>query len=251
MTIKPAFNHDDPDLSSFDGLSLAAAIRRLRDRGYAQDDHGDGTMIFTPPAETGRIIRLSLFPETARLFASLCHEKRDNPYFPRLTAARAIEGTPPYFLTVSERLEDARALTAPQRAPLVGMARALSLLLAGDEAHAAAHKQMLRNPALRDAVQAIARTIHSSITNPATNEFLFYDHGTDRNLPVEQQESANILFRRHDGRYQPVFNAPFRTGLLGAPAQRAALQDYARLILQRAEIDNGPAAPAGPHKPRR
>lgn len=232
------------ELRQFDGMMPSAIIRRLRDQGYEDIGGGLSSVVFAHPAQPDKVIRMTNFVQEAESFAALCAAHPGNPFLPRIDATHKIDGDPATFVTVMERLENIRHSTDPARAPLTGAARALTLILEGDDAHSLAHEFMMQDKNLRAAVQAIARAVAESIAANG-DTFIYYDCGMNRTLPLEQQETDNILYRRTDnGRWQAVFTDPFRSGSMGDENARAGHRAYARALLVRAGMidDAAPGA---------
>lgn len=236
---------EDHKIAQFDGLGLDETAARLRAQGYAETGPGPDSRVFTHPLRPHSVLCLTPHCESAAAFAALCRAHADNPYFPRLGDCRKITGAEDFFIMTRERLENVRLRTGPTRSPLVGAARALTLLLEGDEAHAPVYEFMLQNRDLRAAVQAIAQAVTASIT-AARPSCLRYASGMDRALPLDEQETDLILFRTNGNSPHPVFAAPFHSAAIRDESERAALLQYAHILCARAHLPPAAAAPPAP-----
>jgi hypothetical protein len=237
---------EDHQLEQYDGLDLAGTIARLRQQGYRDVSTLPDEPSFAHPLRPHSVLRLSPHCETSHAFIALCRAHPDNPYLPRLGSCRTISAATPYTITTMEALEHVRLRHDATRAPLVGTARALTLLLEGDEDHATVYQFMMQKKELREAVQAITQTICQSLT-ATCRSCLCYASGMDRTLPLNQQETNHILFRHTDKGPQPVFTAPFRTTTITDESTRLNLQHYTHLLRIRAHLEQ--PAPHNAHAP--
>lgn len=219
-------------------LSDNPAAAKLRADGYEMIHEIPGRVcIFAHPGRPDDVAELRPLDAAARAWNDLCAAHRGNPLFPDIHEQIEIDGVPPLMLTLRESLLLPGTLDRNLHAPVIGMGRALGLLLSGDDDHAAVHRRMLAKPHIAIAMQAIASAM---VDRMHDDEALVYDHGMDEALTCH-----TVLFRAQPGKgMQPVFTNPFRAVTIHDPARRAAIIRDAAAMLTRVQPPQPPAPQA-------
>lgn len=218
-------------------LNATESAAQLRDAGYEVIHEIPGRVcIFAHPQNPDEVAELRPLDNAARAWTVLCRTNEGNSLFPVIYRHAEIDDATPLQLTIRESLLLPGTLDRCTHAPVIGMGRALGLLLSGDDDHAAAHRKMLAKQHIALATQAIARIM---IDYADKDEALAYDHGMDEALTCHA-----ILFRPANKRLEPVFTNPFRAVTVRDEAHRATLRAEAVEMLRRVTIAAAPPRPA-------
>ena len=102
----------------------------------------------------------------------------------------------------------------------------------GEEQHAEAHRQMLRNDKIRSAVQAFARAVKDSLHRDE-GAVILYANGMDDTIPLNDRISRNVLFRRDGGAWRPVFVDPFKMAIIADKNHHEQLRRDAVAMIAR------------------
>lgn len=203
------------DFDDLDNQTLFQILQQLEDAGYKRVpvETGGSLWHLVHPAKPQEMLRLTFAVDATDALVKLCSENPGNPYLPFIHEHRKIAGYPALCVTAMERLYSSAELPPEKFLTLTGMGRAAALLPDGDAQHAEAHRQMLRNDKMRTAVQAFARAVAHSIHRDE-GTILLYANGMDDTLPLDEQISRNVLYRRDGGSWRPVFVDPFRMSIV-------------------------------------
>lgn len=203
------------DFDDLDKKPLFVVLQFLEDTGYKRiaAETGGSLWYLVHPDKPQEMLRLAFTVDATDALVKLCAENPGNPYLPFIHEHRRIAGTPALCITAMERLYASAELPPEKFLTLTGMARAAALLPEGEEQHAEAHRQMLRNDKMRSAVQAFARAIKDSIHRDE-GAVILYANGMDDTIPLNDRISRNVLFRRDGGAWRPVFVAPFKMAII-------------------------------------
>lgn len=213
------------ELQQFDGLSTDEIIARLETLGYTRladkpDASADRaavraektTQMFRDP-NGEHIVRIARKPELTEIFADVCRDHADNPFFPHVFAeSTTADGA---HITVMENLKTPAELGGVQP----GIARAFATLPSRSRKdHTDVYNYLLADaraqPWLPQAVKAIALTLAAAFhTGAAALDYnsRVLKTGDDGTPPCvlfrtqAQHGKATLL----EGA-QPVFAAPFR-----------------------------------------
>lgn len=203
------------DFQDFNGLSSNRIIRKLLDEGYEDIGGGFDSAVLALPGDD-RVVRVTNFADQAQAFAALCRKQEDNRYLPKVYDTHRIDGDPPVFLTIMERLQALDEIPEEERRIAGGFARALALLIDDHPSHAVVYGEMLKNKELSHAVMGLAGTLQTALEKD-NGTFLYYDSGysEDHSGPLEEWYPDNVLFRPQEaGGWDLVFSDPFREGFV-------------------------------------
>jgi hypothetical protein len=222
------------DFDDLDKKPLFVAIQLLEDRGYKRIPvQTDGSLWYlVHPDKPEEMLRLAFTVDAADALVKLCAENPGNPYLPFIHEHRRVAGSPALCVTAMERLYASSELPPEKFMTLTGMGRAAALLPEGEEEHAEAHRQMLRNDKMRTAVQAFARAVADSLRRGGET-VIHYANGMDDTLPLDEQVSRNVLYRRTGGAWRPVFADPFKAGIVTDDKHHDRLHRAAAAMIAR------------------
>lgn len=227
-------------LEQFNGRSFSQVLKALREQGLDIIGSGNDDVVLAPPengTDSRWVVRLSYFPEKSEAFARLCGDNPANPHLPKIYAARRLEGDPPLFMTVMERLQTLDQLPGDKQRVYGGFARALATLVDGHESHDNAHAEMLKNDNVAQAARAIVGSIENCLEEGGEN-FLYYDSGysEEGSGPIDSWYPSNVLFRPvGDNKWDIVFSDPFRQGMVRSDVRRDELRDECAAMKARIE----------------
>jgi len=236
-----------PDLEQFDGQRPSRILRLLREDGYEVIGAGLDSVVLARPGED-IVIRMTNFADQAQAFVRLCEKYPGNKHLPEIYASRRIEGDPPLFITVMERLDTLDQIPEDKLKILGGFARAFALLVEGHKSHDEPHGELMKKHDIAQAALGIIDALASHLET-ADKVALYYDSGFTEKDSVETWYPDNVLFRPHgDGKWDIVFTDPFRERHLKNEEQRVRelqiLRDTRARLENLAKARPRPAAPA-------
>lgn len=206
-------------------LSPAEIIERLQTAGYQPLPFETcGTLFhYVHPDAPDEMLRLTFMSAAVETLAAISRAQNGNPYLPVIHEHRKLGGNPAMAIMAMERLYHTDEIPPQSAGVLRGIARAVALLPVGEINHADAHAQMLTNAHMRSAAQAFAAAATASLDRDEADA-LHYQTGMDRRLPIDEQFTGNVLFRRSRGQWCPVFADPLRVVAVRGRDHRAALR---------------------------
>lgn len=189
----------------------AEIIAALQAAGYEPlPFESRGTLFhYAHPDAPDEMLRLTFMGAAAERLAAIARAQPGNPYLPAIHECRALGGNPALTLVTMERLYHADEIPPDVARVMRGIARAVALLPVGETNHADAHRHMLKNAHMRDAARAFAAAAAQS-HDGGGDSALHYETGMDHRLPIDEQFTGNVLFRRDGKGWCPVFADPLR-----------------------------------------
>ena len=209
-------------------------------------DGGEQVCIFANPATPNEVVEVRPLDAASAAWEEICRQHAANPYFPHIIAAETVNTDPPLFVVTRENLMVPAMLTGTKykpaigpAQPVIGLGRAVALLLCGDKDHETAHNQMLRRkPELRTALRTIGEVLARHADD---RDAVICDPGMD----IDGTSHA-VLFRpcADNNTVHPVFINPFRTITDTTDEQRAEIRAQAARLLAISRDPEPAPAPA-------